>query len=178
MEGSALGPRPSNLPPLQIPGTRLATDVGLLMLHVPPSSSMIPERTSAELLAVSADGQHPAQFEPVSPSAFSEMTSLTQGSTASESMNSVSAMPATPSSSGSTLDPFAQVVVHDGMLEAGSSSHGPQTRAAVTDEESGTLESLDPSSNRVMRQTTSQRKNPREANVGKDALGIQLRPRP
>lgn len=44
-----------------------------------------------------------APAEPVSPSAVSEMTSMTQGSTAAESSSSFGP-PATPSSSFSTLD--------------------------------------------------------------------------
>ncbi|SPO21698.1 uncharacterized protein UTRI_01180_B [Ustilago trichophora] len=176
METSALGPRPATLPPLQIPGARLTRDVGLMMLDVPASASIIPEHPSEELVAMADNGQHPAQIEPVSPSAFSEMTSLTQGSTASDSMHSAGGMPATPSSSTSNLDPFASST----HIEAGTSTQIRRTRGTAEAEADTTLGldiAADTSTNRVLRQTTSQRKPP-HANGADDGLGIQLRPRP
>lgn len=176
-DGSSLGPRPANLPPLQIPSARLA---------VHATTTAIPEELPARIAAV--DGQHTVQVEPVSPSAFSEMTSLTQGSTASESMISVGGMPATPSSSTSTLDPLAlAAVMHDSVsMEAHTSGYSRRTRAAAaaTDETvaadgDSTIVAIE--SGDVVGQTPAQRKNPlasRDGNLGQDMLGLQLRPRP
>lgn len=124
LEGSASGPRPGYLPPLQIPSIRLARNSGPMTADASTISSMIPERAIEE----QAHDQHAAQLEPISPSAFSEMTSLTQGSTASESINSANGMPATPSSSVSTLDPLAQSIMHDAsVIEAEASDVSRRT---------------------------------------------------
>lgn len=178
MEATSLGPRPANLTRLQIPGAPLAPDAGLLLFHVPTPSSMMVE---------DVNGQQSVLLEPVSPSAFSEMTSLTQGSTASESMNSTAGMPATPSSSTSTLDPFAQSMQHEGgRLEAGSSSSQTRRTRAVTAADNAVdvdgdatlpaLDSTEVGSTRPLRQAGHQRKS--YMNADDDALGVQLRPRP
>ncbi|SOV08328.1 uncharacterized protein UDID_00633 [Ustilago sp. UG-2017a] len=151
MEETLFGPRPANLPPLQIPGARLATNAGLLLLDMPAPSSM---------MVRNAEGQQSTNMEPVSPSAISEMTSLTQGSTASKSMNSAAGMPAMPSSSTSTLDPYTQTMQQEsGPLEAGASN---------TDSESV----------HSPRQGEQQRKNHGNTNADEEGLGIQFRPRP
>ncbi|KAJ1032677.1 hypothetical protein NDA16_000700 [Ustilago loliicola] len=176
MEETSFGPRPANLPPLQIPCARLAPDAGRLLLHVPAPSSTITE---------GADGQQSVFMEPVSPSAFSEMTSLTQGSTASESMNSTAGMPATPPSSTATSDPFAQSMQHEaGLLEAGSSSQPGRTRASAVDgvidadgDSTSAHGTAEGGSLRSLRQT-SQQQHKNQVNADEDALGIQLRPRP
>ncbi|CBQ70586.1 conserved hypothetical protein [Sporisorium reilianum SRZ2] len=174
MDTSALGPRPGGLPPLQIPGARLAREA---VPGAPTLSLAIPGHAS-EALAADAGvgyGRHAAQPEPVSPSAFSEMTSLTQGSTASESMNSATGMPATPSSSsGSALEAFALSAVPD------AAAYEPRQARVTEAGGTGSLEDEDEdaeaSSNRVLRQTALQRKS--ASGVGEDALGLQLRPRP
>ncbi|KAJ1031063.1 hypothetical protein NDA18_002283 [Ustilago nuda] len=151
MEETLFGPRPANLPPLQILGARLATNAGLLLLDVPAPSSM---------KVRNAEGQQSTNMEPVSPSAFSEMTSLTQGSTASKSMNSAAGMPAMPSSSTSTLDPYTQTMQQEpGALEAGANN---------TDSESV----------HSPRQGGQQRKNHGNTNADEEGLVIQFRPRP
>ncbi|SPC65479.1 uncharacterized protein UHOD_00633 [Ustilago sp. UG-2017b] len=151
MEETLFGPRPANLPPLQIPGARLATNAGLLLLDMPAPSSM---------MVRNAEGQQSTNMETVSPSAFSEMTSLTQGSTASKSMNSAAGMPAMPSSSTSTLDPYTQTMQQEsGALEAGANN---------TDSESV----------HSPRQGGQQRKNHGNTNADEEGLGIQFRPRP
>ena len=151
MEETLFGPRPANLPPLQIPGARLATNAGLLLLDMPAPSSM---------MVRNAEGQQSTNMEPVSPSAFSEMTSLTEGSTASKSMNSAAGMPAMPSSSTSTLDPYTQTMQQEsGALEAGANN---------TDSESV----------HSPRQGGQQRKNHGNTNADEEGLGIQFRPRP
>ncbi|CDS01847.1 hypothetical protein [Sporisorium scitamineum] len=185
METSALGPRPGSLPPLQIPGVRLAREAGTTMTGAPPTLSLsIPGHASDALAADAAAGYaRPAtQLEPVSPSAFSEMTSLTQGSTASESMNSANGMPATPSSSGSALEGFALSAIPDiAVFEAGASGSSRQGRVKEGDGTSSLDNDDKTPSTRVLRQSASQRKNAsasREAGVGEDALGLQLRPCP
>ncbi|TKY84943.1 hypothetical protein EX895_006023 [Sporisorium graminicola] len=188
LDTSALGPHPGSLPPLQIPGARLARVAGMTTTGggAPPTLSVAFPGLASEALAADAAGgygRHATQLEPVSPSAFSEMTSLTQGSTASESMNSANGMPATPSSSGSALDGFALSAMPDiTVLEAGafqSTHRGRSTEVHATssidndDDESASI--------RVLRQTGSPRKNASttlEAGVAEDAFGLQLRPRP
>ncbi|KAJ1044601.1 hypothetical protein NDA11_004117 [Ustilago hordei] len=151
MEETLFGPRPANLPPLQIPGARLATNAGLLLLDVPAPFSM---------MVRNAEGQQSINMEPVSPSAFSEMTSLTQGSTASKSMNSAAGMPAMPSSSTSTLDPYTQTMQQEpGALEAGANN-------------------IDSESVHSPRQGGQQRKNHGNTNADEEGLGIQFRPWP
>lgn len=177
MENGALGPRPAQLPPLQIPGARAAHETGLMMLNIPIASSVIPE----ELEDGAMDRQHAAQMEPVSPSAFSEMTSLTQDSTASDSMNSAGGMPATPSPSTSALDPFSQTTMQEALLAdaGGISSQVRRARNAVAIQEDLMLDESIP--NRVLRPLASQRKpalSSRDAQSHEDASGIQLRPRP
>ena len=157
----AAEPRPANLPPLQIPSVDLGPTAGLMLLHVPTLPTLDGVTSSANVesplggaAVVAPDSQLSSQMDPLSPSAFSEMTNLTQGSTASESTNSASGMPATPSFWSSTLDPFAQAVTQDGA---------------------------DASSSRMLRQTASQRKTPavhRDSNEDEGALDVQLRPRP
>lgn len=182
-EDISLAPRPANLPPLHIPSVDLGPTAGLMLLHVPTlptldgvTSSAVSGSPSDVVAVAVADRQLSSQMDPLSPSAFSEMTSLTQGSTASESTNSASGMPATPSFWSSTLDPFAQAVTQDGALVgAGGSSQACQGDGALAND------GADASSSRVLRQTASQRKNPavhRDTSEDEGALGVQLRPRP
>lgn len=134
-ESTALIARPAPLPSLQIPGVR-----------VPTSNPSTPSSVMA------VESQLGGQFEPPSPSAFSEMTSLTQGSTASESMASTNGMPATPNESMGNMEMFAQ-------------GDGDETMPS--------------GSSRALRQGGLQRKNPlaRQSNEEDEGLGIQLRPR-
>ncbi|KAF6767339.1 hypothetical protein PSEUBRA_004103 [Kalmanozyma brasiliensis GHG001] len=178
LENSALGPRPGSLAPLQIPGGRLARGSGLAMPGVPTFTSVNPQPGAEGLIAPAAVyGPHPASQEPISPSAFSEMTTLTQGSSASESMNSTGGMPATPSSSLSQ-DPFVQTAMR---FDTGVSQPIRRTRATGNEDTDAdgdiTLDAADESlSNRVLRQTLRKPQAPRDEI--EEALGIQLRPRP
>ncbi|GAC97072.1 hypothetical protein PHSY_004656 [Pseudozyma hubeiensis SY62] len=151
LDNSALGPRPGRLPPLQIPSVRVAREAGSTMPDASSLVATIPEQVSEGERWV--HGSQAAQLEPGSPSAFSEMTSLTQGSTASESINSANGMPVTPSSTQSMLDPFAQSAMHDaGIVEAGISVAGSRAQGKPAQAS-------------------------RDADSVEEAAGIQLRPR-
>ncbi|KAJ9477554.1 hypothetical protein PHBOTO_001111 [Pseudozyma hubeiensis] len=151
LDTSALGPRPSRLPPLQIPSVRVAREAGSTMPDASVLATTIPEQASQGERW--ARGSQASQLEPGSPSAFSEMTSLTQGSTASESINSASGMPVTPSSTQSMLDPFAQSAMQDaGIVETGISDTGGRAQGKTAQAS-------------------------RDADTVEEAAGIQLRPR-
>ncbi|GAK63088.1 uncharacterized protein PAN0_002c1290 [Moesziomyces antarcticus] len=186
VDANHLGPVPADLPPLQIHTARLHRDAA----HEVPYPAAIPglhdaagsSRLSGLEGATAAGLEGPAmQLEPISPSAFSEMTSLTQGSTASESVNSVGGMPTTPSSSASLLDPFSRSLGHDaGFGEATASSSRARGEASVrTDETVDAGANSAAASQRSDRMLRQQRKNPMAARSGEeDALGLRLDPRP